>query len=801
MSQSSVGYFFITGSIKVEQGLVDDAQIQIFKDEKLLNSITVNRTGNFRVRLDLNHNYRFSFSKEGYYAKTIEVDAHIPADVCNENCVFPPYQLALMLYKQVPGVTESVSEVGRVSYNPKIDNFDAELLQQQNLQQSDLEKLMVDARALGQKYLVQSQKMKDLSFDDAIKAGDTNFAARNYKDAMSHYRDAVLLKPDVIYPRDQVDKCYKILVEQELKEILGEVTAENFVKYLNYGDAQMQEREFTYASICYQKALSVKPDDQTIINKLDRSKTELAAIRKLALDEVAQRNITYASRKQKYDSLIGVADEQFTMAQLAIAKDFYATAAMQINENSYALLMIKNIEDLISNDELARQLAREREEREKERLRKARNMAYNDAIAEADRLFNNRLYRDAIETYQLALNIKNYEIYPKQQIKIIEDILAALQIKGEQYNQLLRNADALFNSKDYENAKPLYIQAHQLIPEELYALNKLSEIDRLLKQKQDDELINNKYMSLIKAADQLYEQQKYSEALNGYQQALMVKPDENYPKQQIKEIRGILSREANEQKRLAQQKNDYDKVIEMADKAFKNQSYSVARSLYQEALLIFPAQAYPSSQIEKIDAILEERASRKAPTTKLDQIDFANLQALNNDERKAAYDEAMRLAGEFVITKEWGIARFYYRRALALFPNDSKATEQLAIVDRMILGDNVNEAKYNEMIKKADEAFKTNDFGVAKFYYSKAKEANPNDSYANERLNVVNALVESSAERAANKEFDSSLKRANEAFEAKNYAVARFFYRKALSLKPDDDNIKTQLETIDTLIK
>ena len=155
---------------------------------------------------------------------------------------------------------------------------------------------------------------------------------------------------------------------------------------------------------------------------------------------------------------------------------------------------------------------------------------------------------------------------------------------------------------------------------------------------------------------------------------------------------------------------------------------------------------------------------------------------------------------EFIKTEEWGIARFYFRRALALFPNDEQATLKLNEVDKQILGNNINEAKYAEMIKKADEAYKTGDFGVAKFYYGKAQEANPTDNYVNERLKVVSTLAESTAERTANREFDALVKKANDAFAAKNYSVARFFYRKVLSMRPNDKNAQNQIKTIDSLI-
>jgi len=161
----------------------------------------------------------------------------------------------------------------------------------------------------------------------------------------------------------------------------------------------------------------------------------------------------------------------------------------------------------------------------------------------------------------------------------------------------------------------------------------------------------------------------------------------------------------------------------------------------------------------------------------------------------------MALGNQFMGTKEWGLARFYFRRALALKPSDNAATDKLNEVETIIRGDNANEAKYNEMVQRADEAFKTGDFNVARFYYTKAVEANPSDEYANERLKVSTQMVESTAARKINREYDAAMNKANEARVARNYSVARFFYRKALSHKPNDEEAKLKLYEVEELIR
>ena len=45
-------------------------------------------------------------------------------------------------------------------------------------------------------------------------------------------------------------------------------------------------------------------------------------------------------------------------------------------------------------------------------------------------------------------------------------------------------------------------------------------------------------------------------------------------------------------------------------------------------------------------------------------------------------------------------------------------------------------------------------------------------------------------------EFNNHIKRASEAFESGNYNVARYWYKKALDLRPDDNDTKEKLNEL-----
>lgn len=799
-AQNKRGYLHVTGSIKVEQGLVEGTSIQILRNGALLNNISVNRTGSFRVQLELDNTYSFVFTKEAYYSKTIEIDTHIPPDVCDGDCSFPPYKIAVLLYKKVPGVSQMNQDIPRISYNPQIDNFDADIVRESKSLKDEIPAIISTVNEQSRRYERETLKAKSDKYKSLMSMADRYAAENNYEKAMHTYRDALMIFPDRETPRQKVNQMYQLLISQQLTETLGYPDRSNLLKYINYGDIKVKEREYSEAKVAFEIAMRIEPGNDEIEQRYNKAVDEVRRNEELARTENEHFNIVYAARTKRYNELIEKGDSALREEQLATAREFYSQAVPQINESSYALLMVQKIDELMHDDDIAQKLAEKRREEERKRLQDARNKAYDAAIEEADRNFNMRHYRDAVENYELAISIKNYELYPQNQIRLIKRILAKLQLEGEKYNQLIRNADALMYDRKYKEARPLYVNAHSLIPDERYAQSKIDEIDQILSQGESYEQKRAHYDKIIAQADQMFEMQQYQQAIEKYQEALTVLPAEKYPNQQITKIRGILSREANEQAKASQQKTDYDRAIARADQAFNQKSYQSARSLYQQALQIIPGQDYPRLQILKIDALLAENQQEQSSASALDQINFSDLQNVSAELREQAYAEAMSLAESFMDTKEWGLSRFYFRRALALKPNDKPAAEKLNHVEKQIMGSDVDEAKFAEMVERADEAFATGDFGVARFYYLKAREIKPNDDYVAERIQVTLRMAESTASRTLNREYSDAMNRAGEAMEAKNYSVARFFYRRALSVKANDPVASEKLAEVEKII-
>ena len=87
-----------------------------------------------------------------------------------------------------------------------------------------------------------------------------------------------------------------------------------------------------------------------------------------------------------------------------------------------------------------------------------------------------------------------------------------------------------------------------------------------------------------------------------------------------------------------------------------------------------------------------------------------------------------------------------------ILPIDKENIEkQIIEIDKQIEAEQLAavQKEYKEHIGKADKAFKDKAYAVAKFYYQKALGVKINDSYAKQKLQEVEKHISSRQEKAA----------------------------------------------------
>ena len=149
--------------------------------------------------------------------------------------------------------------------------------------------------------------------------------------------------------------------------------------------------------------------------------------------------------------------------------------------------------------------------------------------------------------------------------------------------------------------------------------------------------------------------------------------------------------------------------------------------------------------------------------------------------------------------KNYSSARFYYRSASDILKWETYPQLQLKEIDRLV-AEKLSESDqrlFRENQNKADEAFNRKEYPTARFYYNKAIEISQSD-HITSRLNEIESIMNGSESKKVNAAYDDCIKKGNEARDQKNSSIARFYYQKANSLKPDENYPKEELRKIDS---
>ena len=113
---------------------------------------------------------------------------------------------------------------------------------------------------------------------------------------------------------------------------------------------------------------------------------------------------------------------------------------------------------------------------------------------------------------------------------------------------------------------------------------------------------------------------------------------------------------------------------------------------------------------------------------------------MKKQEENSKYKKNKEMAEKAAAAKNYASAKFYYQKARDILPIDKDDIEKhIAEIDQLIEAERLAtiEKEYKKQIEKADQAYKDKSYAIAKFYYQKALEVKENDQYAKERLAEV----------------------------------------------------------------
>lgn len=418
---------------------------------------------------------------------------------------------------------------------------------------------------------------------------------------------------------------------------------------------------------------------------------------------------------------------------------------------------------------------------------------YNAAVKKGDAAFSSKDYTSAKTAFTEAAGIKSNETYPKTKLSEIDKLLAEANQQKEsdaKYQAAIAKGDGAFNSKDYVNAKAAYTTALEVKPREGYPKTRLSEIDKLLADAGKQKEIDVKYQALIAKGDAAFNSKDYTTAKTAYNDATGIKPAETYPKTRITEIDKLLAATA----KAGELEKQYKDLISKADNLFGKKDYSAAKSSYSDASSLKPAEQYPRTKIAEIDKLLADLASQKSA-----------------GERDQQYKDAIAKADKLFTSKDYAGSKTAYNEALGVKPNEGYPKTRISEIDKILANASAAsaqkdiDAKYKAAITLADGAFAKQDYLSAKSSYADASGIKPAEIYPKTKLEEIDKLLANAANASVKKEedarYNATIAKADKSFKAKDYSTAKPQYAEALRIKPQEQYPTDKLAEIERIEK
>ncbi len=462
-----------------------------------------------------------------------------------------------------------------------------------------------------------------------LDTGDQFYNQERYEEALSEYELALKVFPNDKYVSGQAEAARAILKERKDKQ-------DAFDTAMSQGEALLAEENYDAAIFQFETAIEIFPTDKLPKEKLAEARqkkqlyTEKVTLFDKTVEEARQLGLRknyeaalsklsqalelfpddmqanamkdeYLSAKdqtERYNSIITEADQLYENKAYKEAKSRYQTALSVVAGDAYASDMIARLDPLIAQQD-AEEAARIAAEQEAARIAAEQEAARIAAEQEAARIAaEQEAARIAAEQEAARLAAEEAARIAAEEEAARQAALAAAEAERQAtIKTMLDAADALFNQKEYANAKVKYQEVVAFDEGNAIATAKISEIDGILAQMKAE--LEANYNNAMNAGNQAMGAEKFAEAITHYQSALVYKPEDPTATAQL------AIAEKSENDRIAALRAQYNAFIKEGDANFKSNTYDKAIEAYTKAEEL-GLESYPTEMIARISEIIEQ---------------------------------------------------------------------------------------------------------------------------------------------------------------------------------------------------
>jgi len=451
--------------------------------------------------------------------------------------------------------------------------------------------------------LIASQKTEQLAgqkteqeYKNLIAAADNFKNLKKYDEALLKYKEA-LTKKDDAYPKGEISRLTTLINDQKAE---ASKNAE-FDKLKTEGMGLATSKKWIEAKSKLTSALAIK-QDPTVTAKIKEIEAEI------------EKEKANKASKDKYDLAVSTGEGFLTSGKYLEAKTKFQEASNLDPSQQLPKQKITQIDGLIADQQKEKEL----------------QLKVNGLLTEGNSALVKKDFNTAKIKYEEVLKVDPKNTIAPEKLKIVNSELNALKGDAEKeqlFNQLKKEGFDLATSKKFNEAK-LKLEQALGIKNDAIVSQKLADVNKAIDGEAKKSGIDEQYRKIMEEASNFEAAKNYDAALGKYKGALSLKPLEALPKTKITSIEKILKDQQNQNQDEANKAKLYNTHIANGDKNLNLKNYDLAIGEYQKALSIKANDSYALSKISEANQLKDNLAkSKETASNKNTAFDNNMLQA------------------------------------------------------------------------------------------------------------------------------------------------------------------------------
>ena len=464
------------------------------------------------------------------------------------------------------------------------------------------------------------------------------------------------------------------------------------------GNTKFASNDFISAKTYYEMALKQRPNDTEARKKLDQTLVKIQ-------QDSEKQEIFYA---------------HLDAGDALNAQNKYEEALEEYNK---ALAIFPDDKYVGAQAETIRGILKERSDKQE---------AYNTAIAQGNNLLEEENFDAAIMQFEIAKDIFPNDNLPKERIAEAKRLQSVYNEKVSRFNNLMEEANNLSLRKNFDGAIQKLNQALEIFPND-------SQAQTLLQTMQSSKATNDAYNAIIAEADQLYESKAYKEAKTKYQNALSVVAGDAYATEMLSRLDPLIAQQDAEEAARIAAEQEAARLAAEAEAARIAAEAEAARIAAEQEAARLAAEEAARKAAEEEAARLAAEAAAAAEAERQAQIQ-ATLGAAEGLFAQNKYVEAKAKYQEVFAFDEGNATATAKIAEIDGILAQIAADEEAARIERERI--EALRPQYNAFIKEGDKQYASKTFDKAVEAYAKAEELNIGETYPTEMIERINKIIE-----------------------------------------------------------